>query len=708
MKNDDKVKTNQIWQENLMKYNFKLNKVKYIILTALIFGINLDNNAQSLTEYLPGYSVIDADGNEYETIIIGNQQWTKRNLLTSHFSNGDSIPNVTDGTEWYLLTNNPTPAWSSISLDFQNDSLRGKLYNWYAVHDPRNICPIGWRTPSENDWDSLILFLDPQAVLDTIGYQSSTAGAGLKDTLNYLWNWGNIGATNATGFSARPAGIRGYFGGFFGGIFMWANNESSEFHAYFRGLEDQTTNIARGVTNGIDNKTTGGSVRCVKVAPKVKGYLYNDLNNNCVRDEGETGIGNTALTINGANTNVQTNPEGYWFLDSLALGSYSLTISNDEALSINCISTFNIQGNESEIFQFAASVADTSNNSNGSCNQLPANLQSGLVGYWPFCGNANDESGNGNNGTVNGANLTTDRFDDIGSSYSFEGNQTILIPHNEVLNLSSNFSLSLWYNPTIVNEPAVDLLIKGTNDFTGRPYYLRHHGDSNESQGLAFRHATGVFPEAPSIEVSSALPSLNEWHHIAVSINDSLTSLYVDGMLKDTSLFTGLIGIQNNEALRIGGGYYQYNGKLDDIGIWNRALSSDEVQQLYTLNACTFTIYDTVTVTETVYDTVSISTTDTLIIETLITTTEPAQENTFQVYPNPANSQITINNGNFGILTGYELRITNSLGQDVYNAEITQQEVTLSISSWGGNGLYILYIQEPNGNTIAVKQIVLQ
>lgn len=698
MKNDDKVKANQIWQENLMKFN-------------LIFGINIDNNAQSFTEYLPGYSVIDADGNEYETIIIGNQQWTKRNLLTSHFSNGDSIPNIIDGTEWYLLTNNPTPAWSSISLDAQYDSLRGKLYNWYAVNDPRNICPIGLRTPTENDWDSLILFLDPLAELNILGTQSTSAGSGLKDTLNYLWNWGNIGATNSTGFSARPAGVRGYFGNFYNGgdgIFLWANSEESEFHAYFRGFDAYSTNVVRGVTNGIDNKTTGGSVRCVKGAPKIKGYLYNDLNNNCVRDEDETGIGNTALTISGANTNVQTNSAGYWFLDSLEIGSYSLTINNNEALSINCKSSFDVQGNESGIFQFAASVADTSNNNNVSCNQLPANLQSGLVGYWPFCGNANDESGNGNNGTVNGANLTTDRFDDIGSSYYFEGNQTISISHNEALNLSSNFSLSLWYNPTIVNEPEVDLLIKGINDYTGRPYYLRHHGDSNESQGLAFRHATGVFPEAPSIEVSSVLPSLNEWHHIAISINDSLTSLYVDGILKDTSLFTGLTGIQNNEALSIGGGYYQYNGKLDDIGIWNRALSSYEVQQLYTLNACTFTIYDTVTVTEIIYDTVSVSTTDTLIIETLITTIEPAQENTFLVYPNPANTQITINNGNFGILTGYELRITNSLGQDVYNADIIQQEVTLDISTWGGNGLYILYIREPNGNTIAVKQIVLQ
>jgi hypothetical protein len=134
------------------------------------------------------------------------------------------------------------------------------------------------------------------------------------------------------------------------------------------------------------------------------------------------------------------------------------------------------------------------------------------------------------------------------------------------------------------------------------------------------------------------------------------------------------------------------------------------VQQLYTLNACTFTIYDTVTVTQTIYDTVSVSvsTTDTLIINTLITAVQPAQENTFLVYPNPAGSQITINNGNVGILGGYTMRITNSAGQEVYNQNITQAEITLDLSTWGGNGLYILYINDPSNNTIAVKQIVLQ
>ncbi len=209
---------------------------------------------------------------------------------------------------------------------------------------------------------------------------------------------------------------------------------------------------------------------------------------------------------------------------------------------------------------------------------VPAN---GLVGWWPFNGNANDESGNNNNGTVNGPQLTENRFGNPNSAYLFSGSQTINIPSKAELNLSHNYAISLWYYPTEVLNPAVDIMIKGSTDFTGRPYYLRHHGPNNASQGFAFRHATGEFPAALSIEVNSSLPAQNNWHHIIISIRDSLTTLYVNGIPKDTVLFTGFQGIINNENLKIGGGYYQFNGKIDDIAFWNRPLTSQEINNLY-------------------------------------------------------------------------------------------------------------------------------
>jgi len=238
--------------------------------------------SKSIT-YNPGEIVKDYDNNDYETVIIGNQVWIKTNLRTTHFSNGDSIQTIADGTQWYLTTNNSIAAWSPVGGDPSHDKLRGKLYNWYAVNDSRNICPSGYRVPSNNDWDSLVKYLDPNSDLSVVGVQSRIAGAYLKDTLNNLWNWGNIGAVNVTGFSARPAGIRGYYGNYYGGgdgIFMWSSTENGQYHAYFRGIDAYSTSISKATTNGIDNKSTGGSIRCMRNllsdCANIKAYIYVD------------------------------------------------------------------------------------------------------------------------------------------------------------------------------------------------------------------------------------------------------------------------------------------------------------------------------------------------------------------------------------------------------------------------------------------------
>jgi hypothetical protein len=82
--------------------------------------------------------------------------------------------------------------------------------------------------------------------------------------------------------------------------------------------------------------------------------------------------------------------------------------------------------------------------------------------------------------------------------------------------------------------------------------------------------------------------------------------------------------------------------------------------------------------------------------------------NTIKIFPNPANSNITIDYGNFAIMNGYQLRIENSVGQEVFQTTITQQSDYLNLNSWGGNGLYFVHIVDPQGNTIDIRKIVLQ
>ena len=108
-------------------------------------------------------------------------------------------------------------------------------------------------------------------------------------------------------------------------------------------------------------------------------------------------------------------------------------------------------------------------------------------------------------------------------------------------------------------------------------------------------------------------------------------------------------------------------------------------------------------------DTSFVTVTDTLIINTLITGINPPNNtNTINVFPNPANSHITIDYGNFSIMNGYQLKIENSLGQEVFQTNITQQSDYLNLNTWGGNGLYFVHIIDPQGNTIDIRKIVLQ
>ena len=110
-----------------------------------------------------------------------------------------------------------------------------------------------------------------------------------------------------------------------------------------------------------------------------------------------------------------------------------------------------------------------------------------------------------------------------------------------------------------------------------------------------------------------------------------------------------------------------------------------------------------------IIDTCFITVTDTLIINSTITgLTFPNNQNTIRVFPNPANDHITIDYGNFSIMNGYQLKIENSIGQQVFQTNISQQSDYLSLNNWGGSGIYFVYIIDAQGNTIDIRKIVLQ
>jgi len=222
------------------------------------------------------------------------------------------------------------------------------------------------------------------------------------------------------------------------------------------------------------------------------------------------------------------------------------------------------------------------------CN-LPANLQTGLVGYWPFCGNANDVSGNANNGTVNGATLTTDRFGNANSAYSFNGSNTYIDVTNAFFNNGwQDYTLSLWFNAnSTIAAPNSGLTMLNTLPHTGlgvgfsynnsqRIYHFKNSDPS--TTGLWNIYANDSFNTFPI--------NLNSWYNIGIVKNGNNYLYYLNGNL-DKSTTANLSPISYLCSMRFGGitlgtTFEIFNGKLDDIAIYNRALSPSEIAQLYT------------------------------------------------------------------------------------------------------------------------------
>jgi len=210
-----------------------------------------------------GSSVTDVDGNIYPTVQICNQVWTAKNLDVSHYRNGDIIPQVTDPTTWANLT---TGAWCYYNNDAANGPIYGKLYNWYAVNEPRGLAPIGYHVPSDIEWSTVINCLGGDSV----------AGGAMKEAGLIHWgnpNTGYIGGSNSSGFTALPGGIRVQYGynsqavlspGLFGNIHSdgvwWTSTDTNSPSAWSYDMPYESNGTGRSDFN----KAVGISVRCIK------------------------------------------------------------------------------------------------------------------------------------------------------------------------------------------------------------------------------------------------------------------------------------------------------------------------------------------------------------------------------------------------------------------------------------------------------------
>lgn len=441
--------------------------------------------------------------------------------------------------------------------------------------------------------------------------------------------------------------------------------------------------------------------------------------------------------------------------------------------------------------------------------QLPT---AGLVAYYPFNENANDESGYGNNGTVYGSTLISDRFGNPNASYFFNGTDNyISVPNSNVLNLTNQFSLCAWVNATSLAQSnySRDILNK------------YRESDGSDLFGMRLDEYTpsqlgGYFVNASLQWVRVTDPStisINQWYFVVCTLDQSLSAykIYVDGVLKSTtsttyscatSTYPLVIGVNSPDAPS---GQRFWWGAIDDVRIYNRALNQSEINSLYsecdlslqvtpssnsvpknsntqflvssndptatfqwqsnpnnygwlnvpqnstysgttqnallindiqlsnhlqpfrviasegtckdTSNIATLNVIDTCLTIVTVYDTIfntvtiydSIAVTDTLIIDVTFTGMNPPNNsNTFKVYPNPTKDKVFINTGNYTLMSDYQIKIINSLGQPVFESFVNQPLFEVNISAFGALGLYYIQLFDGGNQLIDVRKILLE
>ena len=349
-----------------------------------------------------------------------------------------------------------------------------------------------------------------------------------------------------------------------------------------------------------------------------------------------------------------------------------------------------------------------------------------LVGYWPFNGNANDESGNGNDGSNFGAIDTTDRFGQVNSAYLFS-NSYIEVQPISAFNGATNFTWGAWVflDSTVPNTPHF-VLSRGWDYSNGFNFHLTQNSVNQVINGF------NTFAKS-----STAQPMTNIWHHVAISRSGSIVNFYMNGSLDTTHTFSSPVGT-NSELFYIGAhkwigqqpGYYPYyfKGKIDDVGIWDRALSQCEIQDLFlagTMNNVTQTgatlsadqagaTYQWLdcndnnaiingetnqSYTPTVTGNYSVEVNMNGCVDTstcyLVDYTGLSElySEIVSIYPNPASNKITINGLN-DLTDITKIEITSITGAIVRKENITNSVIDISMLN---SGMYLLFISHENG-----------
>ena len=317
-------------------------------------------------------------------------------------------------------------------------------------------------------------------------------------------------------------------------------------------------------------------------------------------------------------------------------------------------------------------------------SQVPSYVpSSGLVSWWSFSGNANDDTGNGNNGTVNGPTLTTDRFGNSNGAYYFNGlSDYIIVPDNDLVDVQSgnSITISCWIKHDLsVSNKNEYIISKYGGLITISPAYAIGTGFNGD--GYNWHQVTVGPPDGMEVRGKTNIHD-GKWHSFISVLNMGIsTAIFIDGALDSLREFPLSGSIINNLDLYFGCGANKrqyYKGCIDDIGIWNRALTQQEITDLFIGDGTP------------------------MGIESL------NSKQSIKIYPNPAHDFLNIDLGIYEPSSSSQIRIINPTGQQIFQSQISQQQFRIDLSKWTAKGVYQVSITDHKGQTIVNKKFVLQ